>query len=611
MKKVLRTFSLLLTMLLVFSSLPAILHADDPSPFSGSGTVDDPYIIATAADFAALTDLMNASADVSDPYGSGKFFKQTADIDMTGYEGYDGTHAGDSSVGKLYFGGIYNGAGHTLTVNLDTTGQTSIFPYITGVILNLKFAGSMTGNSSTQPIRTIQAGAVVANVVFEMTIISNGGVGCGVAYSQYGTLFNVYVTGVARSKAVYYTNSGGQYYHVFTNVTKSTDGSALTHSTCTASSDLDAIAAAFNDREDEAFTSGLAALTMACMDLTEEALGAVTVENGALILSDGVIGGGDEPETLSGSGTQDDPYIVDTPAAFKLLTDYMNAFTSASTAYGIGCFFKQTADIDMTGYEGYDGTHVLNDSRKTYFGGIYDGDGHTLTVNITSEGQTSVFPYITGAILNLKITGSIDSGTATSTASAQPIRAMQAGSVVANCVFEVTMNASKGHGICYSLYGTLFNAYVTGVATYKAVYSTNTGTCYNVFTNVTKPDGTALTHSTTTASNDLDAIAAAFNDREAEGFTSAVAALTALDPSLTADSLLPVHSDGEKIVFGAASPALRGDVTGDGSVTIEDVTALLDCLAGNPTNEARADINEDGVLNITDVTDLLDLLSNV
>ncbi|MBO7403708.1 MAG: hypothetical protein J6V24_02000, partial [Clostridia bacterium] len=456
-----------------------------------------------------------------------------------------------------YFGGIYNGAGHTLTVNLDTTGQTSIFPYITGVILNLKLAGSMVGDSSTQPIRTIQAGAVVSNVVVEMSIISNGGVGCGLCYTQYGTLFNVYVTGVARSKAVYNTNDGGQYYHVFTNVTKSTDGSALTHSTTTASNDLEAIAAAFNDREDDDFTAGLSALTAACMELTEEALGEVTVDDGVLILSDGVVGGGDVPE-LTGSGTQEDPYVIETAKDFMTLTMFFNASSAESAAYGSGQFFSQTADIDMTGYEGYEGTHA-NGNAKCFFGGIYDGNGHTLTVNIEKEGQTSVFPYITGAIINLKITGSIDSGSSSSSNSAQPIRTMQAGSVVANCVFEMNLTSSKPNGAVYSLYGTLFNVYVTGNAsgtTPKAVYnSISGGKCCHVFNNVVNDSGTQLTHSTTTASDDLDEIAAAFNDRSDEDFTSGIAALTTVNAALTADVLLPVHSDGTAIVFGEAEEA--------------------------------------------------------
>ena len=251
------------------------------------GTAENPYLIATAEDFKALTDSFNASTSESDAYGTGLFFRQTADIDMTGVEGYEGTHAGDSSVGKRYFGGVYDGGGHTLTVALNTTGQTSIFPYITGSILNLKINGSITATNHAQPIRTVQSAAVVANCVFDMTLNAGTGTACGVTYTCYGTMFNVFSQGVAK-KALYNTNSSGHYYHVFTNVVDA-NGAAATHSTATATSDLDVIAAAFNDRSDSAFTSRMAKLKANCSALTESALGEASVANGELVLSGGTL----------------------------------------------------------------------------------------------------------------------------------------------------------------------------------------------------------------------------------------------------------------------------------------------------------------------------------
>ncbi len=56
---------------------------------------------------------------------------------------------------------------------------------------------------------------------------------------------------------------------------------------------------------------------------------------------------------------------------------------------------------------------------------------------------------------------------------------------------------------------------------------------------------------------------------------------------------------------------LRGDVNGDGSVNISDVTALIDyLLSSNPSgvNLTAADCNQDGNVNISDVTALIDYL---
>ena len=52
-----------------------------------------------------------------------------------------------------------------------------------------------------------------------------------------------------------------------------------------------------------------------------------------------------------------------------------------------------------------------------------------------------------------------------------------------------------------------------------------------------------------------------------------------------------------------------GDVNGDGSVTIKDVTDLIDLLLGGDTiSNENADANGDGIFSIKDVTDLIDML---
>ncbi|MBR6947651.1 MAG: BspA family leucine-rich repeat surface protein, partial [Muribaculaceae bacterium] len=66
--------------------------------------------------------------------------------------------------------------------------------------------------------------------------------------------------------------------------------------------------------------------------------------------------------------------------------------------------------------------------------------------------------------------------------------------------------------------------------------------------------------------------------------------------------------------FTDKNASLRGDVNGDGSVNISDVTALIDyLLSGNASgiNLSGADCNQDSSVNISDVTALIDyLLSN-
>jgi len=60
-----------------------------------------------------------------------------------------------------------------------------------------------------------------------------------------------------------------------------------------------------------------------------------------------------------------------------------------------------------------------------------------------------------------------------------------------------------------------------------------------------------------------------------------------------------------------ALPVIIGDVNGDGSVNISDVTALIDLLLTGSLidfNSSPADVNVDGSVNISDVTSLIDKL---
>ena len=53
---------------------------------------------------------------------------------------------------------------------------------------------------------------------------------------------------------------------------------------------------------------------------------------------------------------------------------------------------------------------------------------------------------------------------------------------------------------------------------------------------------------------------------------------------------------------------IPGDVNGDGSVSISEVTALIDMLLTNCEMTDQADVNGDGIVNIKDVTVLIDML---
>lgn len=93
-----KLLSVLLCVILVIALIPFAFASE----LSGSGTKDDPYVIADAGDINALSEAVKNGESFS-----GKYFLQTADITLTA----DYTAVGTE---EYPFGGIYDGGSHTL-----------------------------------------------------------------------------------------------------------------------------------------------------------------------------------------------------------------------------------------------------------------------------------------------------------------------------------------------------------------------------------------------------------------------------------------------------------------------------------------------------------------
>ncbi|MBQ8912167.1 MAG: hypothetical protein IJY89_06320 [Clostridia bacterium] len=52
-----------------------------------------------------------------------------------------------------------------------------------------------------------------------------------------------------------------------------------------------------------------------------------------------------------------------------------------------------------------------------------------------------------------------------------------------------------------------------------------------------------------------------------------------------------------------------GDLNDDGAVSIADVAAVLDMIAGKADKLTAADVNEDGSISIADVAMILDIIA--
>lgn len=161
-------------------------------------------------------------------------------------------------------------------------------------------------------------------------------------------------------------------------------------------------------------------------------------------------------DVVKGSGTLNDPYLISNETDFYAFTkEFEKSITKTETEmFGYGKYFVQVADLDMTKISNYYGTNAFGSARYT-FAGTYNGGGHTIKVDINSDGNRSIFPYVYGGILNLKIEGSIIGGTC-----AQPVRSLYGH--IANCIFDLKLTAQQTAGIVYSNYGSVYNVYVGG-----------------------------------------------------------------------------------------------------------------------------------------------------
>ena len=97
-----------------------------------------------------------------------------------------------------------------------------------------------------------------------------------------------------------------------------------------------------------------------------------------------------------------------------------------------------------------------------------------------------------------------------------------------------------------------------------------------------------------------------------EDVASGVYTLTAAkNGSAAYTAVITVGSEPLTIDIALEKASLFGDLNGDGTITVADVTALLDYIASSVGYDARCDLNFDGEVTVSDVTSLLDLIASL
>ncbi len=151
-----------------------------------------PYLIGTAAEFKAFSDGM-----INGKNYEGLYFRQTADIDMATISG----HTGLGSAQR--FAGTYDGAGHTINLNINSNSDGCLFPHTLGTIMNLGTTGTVKNTSYAGGIcRSIRQGGKMVNCWSTANIISKDT--CGIVWSNYGTVTNCYFAGTRNASNTSY-----------------------------------------------------------------------------------------------------------------------------------------------------------------------------------------------------------------------------------------------------------------------------------------------------------------------------------------------------------------------------------------------------------------------
>lgn len=402
----------------------------------GTGTANDPYLISSKEDWDALH---NKVKDGN--LYTGKFFKMTADIGtVTTPIG----KTGDGNASGNYFEGTFDGNGHILTVNFAFSRTDNIGAFCrlnNATIKNLHVKGKI--EAGEDPICSHYGGIAgrtsgntnIVSCRSSVNIDSYGATFCLDAddgeYYYYGGFVGRHDDGTLTFVNCLFD---GKFYLVATNYVGgfvgARMGGKISLVNCLSAtkkfeddfwSDHSSTFVSKGDGANVAMYHCI--FTKKCGD-DKDGVDARDW-NGYFVFNylGGYNGGWDwdlvdevfpkynhdidlSPYLFSGSGTEASPYLIQNANDWEGLARDIYLWRTYQDQY-----FKLTNDIYLWETVEYEPSTMLGVNEKASFQGIFDGDGHTLTVSYTdnsNEHYCGPFRFINGAtIKNLHVAGSI------------------------------------------------------------------------------------------------------------------------------------------------------------------------------------------------------------
>ena len=636
----------------------------DYDGITGSGTAEDPYIFNDANDFVEFAQTLMEGETYKD-----KYIKQTADIDLSDRVDFTG-------LGKAQtFAGIYNGDGHIINVNLTAENSgtdTTVFPYLTGTIMNVGITGSMANKGTAMGVvRSVRPGAKVVNCFSNANL--TGAQVCGISYTTLGIVENCFFGGTLSG------NSDSKEYAMFITATADSVNknnyypeklvSANTIAGVNAVSEAEAtttLAATLNSgRASAANTLGVSVDDIsywtnadgypvhyvpgpAITNVTVTP-SAVTVEKGSGVQLTATVTGEFNPilevtwsiedkvdegtcvnaegyvtvsenetaETFNvmakskqdGSkvaiccvtvieavgkqnGSKENPYLIENADDF---VEFANDLIDGKTFSGK--FFKQTADIDLSLRTDFKGL-----GKAQTFAGTYNGDGHIINVNLTAENSgtdNTVFPYLTGTLMNVGISGSIaNKGTAIGL-----VRSVRPGARVLNCYSVANLTGAQVCGITWTSLGTVENCFfggtLNGSAESKEYAFIITATADAVLTNNYYDEAV-------TSANTLDGVTAVAGEMASGRLNGGIENMAKASGISSSEFKNWSNEEGQPQLI---SEWEKGDVNSNGKIDVFDAVLVLKHVAEISALNEKAQLSATGVFGkAPEVADAISIL---
>lgn len=521
-----------MTLLLVmFATIGA--RADEGT-LSGSGTAADPYLIGSDADWETFVSYIN------DKGGNYRYknYKLTADIHVTSMVGKnDDTNA---------FKGIFDGNGHTMTLNLTTDGSSNFFApfrYVGGsTFKRLHIAGKITSNSyyvaslvghhrwgtlniyncwssvdivcTKKTDNSFNAGFVgysydsnininncrfdgslqgaetggwsgfvgqrisnssstnISNCLFaptQLTVATNNS--NTFAYNSYVITNSYYTTPLGKEQGTAIGNmtdsellnklgkgwekKGDKVVPVF-DIKNLSTGSIECNTFWAYTSEDITVTPTVKDMDGNTVSSENYSVSFSPSPVKEVGRYTMTVTSNTANGYSGTLTHQFEvAQNISGTGTEADPYLINTTDDWNLFAKSVEGGIDYSKKY-----VKLTNDITISTMVG-----VCDESGDRPFSGTFDGDNHTLTANITStatgddENNQGVAPFHLikqATIQNLTVAGNITSASKYAAGLVGWIDGKSKDSNIKDCIVKATITTSADYAggfvgnICYS-----------------------------------------------------------------------------------------------------------------------------------------------------------------